>query len=886
VSGLLARLEYVAADARAALLAQPRDTNLVVVGIDPQSLQTLSEWPWPRRHHARLLQQLMRAEPRSVFLDIDFSARTTADDDGLLEQALAAWTQPKVVLATHFQPLSGADSTLAVTRPLAAFAAHATLASVILEPSSDGLVREMRSSYDIAGETLHSVFALAGEVPPNTVVPIDFSLRPESFSYVSFIDVLNGSAVEALRGKDVFVGPTAWELGDVLQVPVYRSLPGVVVQALAAESVRAGVLQPLAPLWFWTLLVAWTAAGAASFARSGWRRNLVAVAAGSAVLVAASCGLYASQRIVLDIVPFAAVLLALFVAATARSLDQQTWRALQYALGLKRRDALIQSIVASTTDSILCVDEQTTIKTGNPAAARLFRTSQLIGARLDALVPNLSGTPPQPLDALVGTTFERHAHNIDGEAVPVEIALSRIATEEGRLYTAIIRDISERHAQRRALEYQAMHDPLTGLPNRTALNTRLTALLQGGPSPNASVALLMLDLCRFKEVNDTLGHDVGDDVLCEVARRFGAATDDAFICRIGGDEFTMVLANVASRAELDLIVRRIVDSLRTPIDARGIAIEVGVSIGIALAPGDARDAKDLLRHADVAMYVAKRQGTACEYYARDLDQHTVRRLSMLSELRTAIDGSGISLHYQPQIELATGRVEGVEALVRWQHPLHGAIGPAEFVTLAESSDLIRPLTDWTIAQALADVASWNRRGLALRVAINVSARVLRDEDLRTRVAELLASSGVPPHQIELEITESAMMTNPERARASINELRKLGVLISIDDYGTGFSSLGYLRDLQVHTLKLDRSFVVDLETRVQNRVIVESTLKMAHALGLRVVAEGVETEWVRNYLREVGYDLGQGYWFARPMAADDCFNWTRTFNTAGLQQAV
>jgi EAL domain-containing protein (putative c-di-GMP-specific phosphodiesterase class I) len=326
--------------------------------------------------------------------------------------------------------------------------------------------------------------------------------------------------------------------------------------------------------------------------------------------------------------------------------------------------------------------------------------------------------------------------------------------------------------------------------------------------------------------------------------------------------------------------QRLVESLKSPLDARGIAIEVGVSIGIAISPDHARDSKELLRHADVAMYVAKRHGSAYEYYDREDDQHTVRRLSMLSELRAAIENGGISLHYQPQINLRTGRADSVEALIRWQHAMHGTIGPAEFVTLAEATDLIRPLTEWTINQALGDVANWNRRQLELRVAINVSARVLQDVDFPGRLRELLRASAIPPRQLELEITESAMLLDPDRARRIVRDLHALGVLISIDDYGTGFSSLGYLRDLRVHALKLDKSFVIDLETREQNRVIVESTVQMAHALGLQVVAEGVETEWVKSYLQSIGYDLGQGYWFARPMPADECFGWTSKFNSA------
>jgi diguanylate cyclase (GGDEF)-like protein/PAS domain S-box-containing protein len=612
------------------------------------------------------------------------------------------------------------------------------------------------------------------------------------------------------------------------------------------------------------------------FSRRGWRSNAALVAAAVAVLAGATLQLHWGAHVVLDVGPFALALVATFIAATVRSLDEQTWRAVAFALGIKRSDALLRSVVDASTDAIVCLDAQGTIRTANPATSRIFGCvhAALFDAELAEFVPGFRSDVELGLASLTGTPLERAAQTADGRKLPVEITLSRVATEDG-LYTAIIRDVSERQAQQRALEHQATHDPLTGLPNRTALARYLGTLL-GRASARERVALLMLDLSRFKEVNDTLGHDVGDEVLREVARRFTAHLQgDAFISRIGGDEFAVVLPRVADHVGVDELARRLIEGLRTPIDTRGIAIEVGVNIGIAVAPDHGLDSRELLRHADVAMYAAKRHGAGFEYYDMVDDHHTVRRLGMLSELRAAIEKGGIALHYQPQIDLRTGAARSVEALVRWHHPMYGSVSPVEFVTLAEATDLIHPLTYWAIATALADLAEWSEQGIELRAAINVSARVLQDVDFPRRLRELLHATAILPKQIELEITESAMLVDPERAKLIVKELHGLGVLISIDDYGTGFSSLGYLRDLRVHALKLDRSFVVDLETRAQNRVIVESTLQMAHALGLQVVAEGVETKWVEDYLRSVGYDLAQGYLFARPMTAEDCANWLR-----------
>ncbi len=876
-SGRLARIENAVAEARAAALKHERDSDIVIVGIDAESLAALNEWPWPRRHHARLLQMLRPAAPKSLFIDIEFGSRSAEEDDALLERALADWQGTPIYLANHFQSRSGADTALTVTRPLPRFAAHTELASVNLQPGPDGLVREMRSSWQIEGETLKSIFAHETPLPAGTVVPIDYSIDEGSFSYVSFIDVMNGRVDHAaLRGKTVYVGPTAIELGDIVAVPVYRALPGVVVQAFATQTVRDGILRSLPRGFYAASLALWTLCGAVLFGRRAWRSGAGILAAAFVALACATLLLHATSRVVLDVAPFALSLVSTFIAAIVRSLDEQTWRAVAFALGVKRSDALLRSIVDASADAIICVDTNGSIRTANPATSRIFGCAHatLFDARLSEFIPSFQGDVDMGLAALTGTPLERAARTADGRKLPLELTLSRVATEEG-LFMAIVRDVSERQAQQRALEHQATHDPLTGLPNRIALARYLGALL-GRSRASERIALLMLDLSRFKEVNDTLGHDVGDEVLCEVARRFSAQLEgDAFISRIGGDEFAVVLPGIAAHGAIDELARRLIEGLRTPISSRGIAIEVGVNIGIAVAPDDGLDSRELLRHADVAMYTAKRHGAGFEYYDTVGDHHTVRRLGMLSELRAAIENGGIALHYQPQVSLKTGGVFSVEALVRWQHPTYGDVSPTEFVTLAEATDLIHPLTYWTIRSALADVAEWSKQGIELRVAINVSARVLQDVEFPRRLKQLLNATAIRAEQLELEITESAMLVDPERAKLIVRELHGLGVLISIDDYGTGFSSLGYLRDLRVHALKLDKSFVVDLETRAQNRVIVESTAQMAHALGLHVVAEGVETKWVEDYLRSIDYDLAQGYLFARPMSAEDCTNWVR-----------
>jgi diguanylate cyclase (GGDEF)-like protein/PAS domain S-box-containing protein len=589
------------------------------------------------------------------------------------------------------------------------------------------------------------------------------------------------------------------------------------------------------------------------------------------LVMAGSLSLYGIWRIELAAVPFAVTLVVGFVVTSLRQLDYQTWRALAYAVGVRRREALLKSVIETSTDSIISLDADGVVRMANPAASTLFEVPmrQIIGLPVSDFIPAF-GRPGDLVGG--GQAIEFVVVDAAGRSVPVEASVSRVAVEDGELFTTIVRDISERKAQQDELEYQATHDPLTQLPNRTAVTRYLETLLDGTGS-DQRVAVLLLDLCRFKEVNDTLGHTVGDEVLRIVARRFSDfLTDKAFIGRIGGDEFTVIVPKVVHRPAIEQLALSLVESLKTPIQVSGIAIEVGLSVGIAFIPDHAASSDEAMRHADIAMYAAKRRKISHEFYTREDDQSSVRRLSMVSDLRSAIANSEIDLLYQPQIDLRSGELVGAEALLRGRHPVHGQVSPEEFIASAESTDLIQPLTDWLINEALRQVVCWQQEGLNLRVAVNLSARSLQHVGFPEYVELMLGRFGLDPRWLELEITETAMMLDPARALAIVRDLQALGVRVAIDDFGTGYSSLGYLRDLRVDALKLDKSFVIDLENRQQNRVIVESTVQMGAALGLEVVAEGVESQWVSDYLGRAGYRIGQGYWFGKPAPPGELAN--------------
>ncbi|MGH8970836.1 MAG: putative bifunctional diguanylate cyclase/phosphodiesterase [Actinomycetes bacterium] len=422
--------------------------------------------------------------------------------------------------------------------------------------------------------------------------------------------------------------------------------------------------------------------------------------------------------------------------------------------------------------------------------------------------------------------------------------------------------------------HQALHDPLTGLPNRTLLQDRVGQALRAADRAKAPVALVVLDLDRFQEVNDTLGHEHGDDLIRRVAARLrGTARAADTVARLGGDEFAVLLAGVDGEAGALVAAERLREALRPPFDVGGLQLAVEASMGVAVYPTDAADADALLRHADVAMYVAKRSHSGTVVYDPADDHHSTERLQMLAELRIAIETGELVLRYQPKLNLETGRVTGVEALVRWVHPQRGILGPLEFIPVAERTGLIHSLTDEVLRMAVTQASRWRAEGTPLVVSVNVSTRSLRSVEFPDRVLDLIEEHGLPAELLCLEITETTIMEDPQRALEVLTRLHEAGVRLSIDDFGTGYSSLAYLKRLPLDELKVDRSFVSNLTTNDRDRVIVTSTVALGRSLGLDVVAEGVEDDDTRTALRELGCDLAQGFLWSVPVEPEEVDAW-------------
>lgn len=472
----------------------------------------------------------------------------------------------------------------------------------------------------------------------------------------------------------------------------------------------------------------------------------------------------------------------------------------------------------------------------------------------------------------------------EGKRFPAHLSLSALREENGEItgYLGILSDITEtKRAQedlirsKQELEYRANHDSLTGLPNRSRLHDAAKQAIQLANVQGHQTALLLLDLDRFKEVNDTLGHYAGDLLLQTLGNRLWeiVKAHQAQLYRLGGDEFAILIPAVKTTADAVNVGDIINNAVRRPIEIEGVSLELSGSIGLACFPVHGDNSDSLLRCADVAMYRAKSSATGTIVYDPCLDSHTPRRLAIMSELGKAIREEQLILYFQPRVDLETNLCVGCEALIRWQHPTLGLIEPEEFIPLAEMSDLIRPLSMWVLRSALHHARLWLRSGLEICVAVNLSARNLLDNNYPEYIKQLLNEYQVPPHLLDIEITESAIMSDPDRSIKVVNKIHELGVSLAIDDFGTGYSSLSYLKRLPVQLLKIDRSFVQDLIHDEQDAAIVRSTIGLAHSFGLKVVAEGVEDFKTLQELRALGCEYGQGYYFKYPVPGPQFRKW-------------
>jgi diguanylate cyclase (GGDEF)-like protein/PAS domain S-box-containing protein len=879
-SGWHGTLRNALTDLRFAWLSRQASGEVVVIAIDAPSIEKIGVWPWPRRLHADLLRQLEMADVRDIVFDVDFSTPSDAASDQAFAEALRR-AGGSVVLPSFKQPgaAGGNGTALHINRPLKQFGDHSWTAVVNVAVERDGLVRRYPFGENLDGQFLPSMGAvLAGQHDAKREpFLIDFSIRTASIPKVSYIDVLRGdeATLAKLRNKKVIIGSTALELGDRFSTPNGGVVSGPLLQALAAESIlqdralrRTSDIVTLAGLCMISLIMMFS-----------WRRlsasMRVALLVGMAAAVAA-IGILLQRELplILDTSLFHTAIAVYMAAIALDEIDLRDW------LG-RIAESRFQRIAMSLGDGLVCTDKNHLITVWNPGAAAIFGydPAEMIGRPFDqicaASAEAKAGSISRCEEARArsqlpgGLVMEFDGRRKNGEVFPVEACFSGWQGTDGFQYGAILRDISVRKREGERIRYLAEYDSLTGLINRDTLHAELAAMISSAEMAAGEVALLVVGLDSFQHINDMLGHACGDLVLRAVSGRLNAETGGAgAVARLSGDEFAIAIPCADMTETVAQFCERIGLAFNAPLLAGARQHRVTVSIGAATYPLGGYTADELLSNSHLAFCRAKatRRGGHV-VFQKTIREELEARLTLEAELALAVERNEFELFYQPQVRLADAGLIGVEALIRWHHPVRGMVSPGEFMPVVNTSAISEPIARWVLETACRQARIWERAGHNVRVGVNLSPSQLQSGDLATSVAEMLEITGLAPSLLELEVTEDILLVNEDKALDTFRSIQDLGVRVVFDDFGTGYGSLSYLKKFPLNGLKIDRSFVLELRAESGDAAIVGSTIGLSKQLGLSVIAEGIEDRATADLLISMGCEEGQGYFFGRPMPA-------------------
>ena len=868
-SGWHSGLRNALADMRFAWLSQPASGDIVVIAIDAPSIGKIGVWPWPRRLHAELLDQLERAGTRDVVFDVDFSTPSDPESDRLFLDALEG-AGGSVVLPSFKQP--GPGGTTFFNRPLPMFRAHAwsALVNVAIEP--DGLVRRYAFGQKLGGEFLPSMGAVLAGQHDEKRGPflIDFAIKNETIPKVSFIDVLNGNqaTLDGLKDKKVIIGGTALELGDRFSIPNGGIVSGPVLQALASESIIRGralhwTSATTTLIALFTLMLAmillWHRLSAA--------RRVGALAAAAVVIEASA---YLLQMWFPLLVDTALLHVAIAVYIAAIGLDEIDVRDLLGRVAENR----FQRIAMSLGDGLVCTDSNHIITVWNPGATASFGygPDEMIGRPFDTICA-ASAEADTPFSIRnerelgTGKVIEFDARRRDGEVFPVEASFSGWQGADGFQYGAILRDISVRKREAEKIRYLAEHDTLTGLANRYTLEARIETMIATAQTTDTEVALLIIGIEGFQQINGLLGHSNGDLMLRAVSDRLTSEISNAdIVARLSGSEFAIAALRSNSTESVDQLSKRVLAAFDAPLTAGNRSHRVKVSIGASVFPVNGTSANELLSNGHLAFRRAKatKRGSYVVFEPK-IRQEIETRLTLEAELALAAERGEFELFYQPQVNLGSGDLIGTEALIRWRHPVRGLVSPGEFIPVVNTSSISERIAAWVLETACRQARVWEMAGHAMRVGVNLSPSQLHSGDLAKSVADVLATTGLTPSLLELEVTEDILLLDEKRVLATFQRIQELGVRVVFDDFGTGYASLSYLKKFPLDGLKIDRSFVFDLLSDPDDAAIVSSTILLSKQLGLSVIAEGIENRATADLLATMGCEEGQGYFFGRPL---------------------
>jgi diguanylate cyclase (GGDEF)-like protein/PAS domain S-box-containing protein len=871
LGGLHNGLRYDLADFRFAGQSRDPSGDIVVVAIDAPSIDKVGVWPWPRALHAELIRQLHKAGVQDIALDVDFSTPSEEASDREFAEALKA-AGGSIVLASFQQPR--ADQTyLQINRPLPQFADHSWPALVNVQIGKDGLVRRYPFGEKLAGTFLPSMAAvLAGQyVEHRDPFLIDYSIRAARIPKVSYADVLHGdeATLRKLNGKKVIVGATALELGDRFSVPNSEILPGPVLQAIAGES----LLQSRTLQWTSGLV---TAAGLVLLVLAmlaTWRRVSAEwrVATLLALAIGVEAGAFLLQAMFPLILDTALFHIGVFIYIAVIAIDEIVVRSLLGRISESR----FHRVAMTLSDGLICTDPHLRITVWNDGAAAIFGYSarDMIGKHFEAIfadrgkVADLTISEAAALP--VGNVTEFGGRRSNGDIFPMEASYSGWQGTEGYHLCAVVRDISLRKQEAEKLRYLAEHDRLTGLANRYTLANWLADMMTGAETKAEEVALIIVGLDGFQQINDTLGHSNGDLLLSSVAERLRMFVGpNAILARLSGDEFALAFSCSGASASVAEVEARLRSAFEEPVVAAGRSYDVKLSIGAAAFPSDGRTPDELISNGHIALSYAKATNRgAYAAFEKGMRQTIEMRLTLESEIAQAAERGEFELFYQPQVHLGGHKLIGAEALIRWRHPVRGIVSPAEFMPVVNTSGHSQRIANWVLQTACRQARTWELAGHPLRVGINLSPSQLHSGDLAEAVAAALAATGVTSSLIELEVTEDILIADERRVLDIFRHIQKLGVRLVFDDFGTGYASLSYLKKFPLDGLKIDRSFVCDLLTDADDAAIVSSTIGLSRQLGLSVIAEGIEDSATAELLARMGCEEGQGYFFGKPMPA-------------------
>lgn len=900
-SKVLQQWDNLIYDFESSLIRIPVDDNIVIVAIDDKSLQKLGRWPWSRAVHARLLDQLTKTDVKAIGFDILFMEPDPMkpDDDKQLLEAIKKNGRVVLPVLTNID-----ENSIVNTKTLEHIMDAAILSHVNMIFDDQGVIRQFDLNIMLNnGEMLPSMaLALyrktegdskAFKVEKQNRIFVAFSNPPGQFQVVSYADVLLDANVrQSLKGKVVLVGVTAPGLGSSLATPGAREsrlMSGVEFHANALNALYTGaVVAPLKWGGYWLISILLIVIPVLTYRFCKLGMTLV-LALGFLALTCISSFLLLSV-FQLWFAPLS-TLLCLMLSYPLWSLRKLK----QLNLSLFKEHENASAILKAIEESVVVTNKQGYIEYMNPAAEKMFACT-LAEVKLSSfskLYEVLNQDEQVLLERKVALGNEKKETQVDvqliknryNEEYAVRFSSQPVFSESGSLDGNVyaLSDLTEINTISKENAFTAAHDNLTGLPNRSLLQGLMEQAIKNATRESIGFAVLFIDLDGFKKINDAMGHTNGDVLLQEVANRLSNwARDSDTISRWGGDEFIIMLDKMGSSSDVSYVVEKIKYSLSQSYTLNDQQVFVTPSIGISLFPDDGKDVNVLLEKADAAMYNVKESGrnNFC-FYSQSLETEAKERLLLETELRQALENDEFEVYFQPQVSLVSGRIAGVESLIRWKHPKKGMLNPDQFISLAEESGLIVPMGQWIVKAVCRQLKIWKDKELPLlKIAINISARQFAQKDLVSMIIEEIELHGIDGTLLQLEITESMIIQDISLVVEVMDELKSVGVSMAIDDFGTGYSSFEYLKKLPIDKLKIDKSFIANVTNNLDDASIVQAVVAMAHNMNMEVIAEGVETEEQVKFLLKNKCDYAQGYLFSKPLSVEKVEEFIKKFTSA------